>query len=64
MPDTKPVFEKLVWTVEDVAVALGVSVRHVHKLISMDRIPYSKVGRRTVFLRSRISEWLLKGGTR
>ena len=58
------VFEKLVRTVEDVAKALCVSERHVYKLISMDRIPYSIVGRRTVFLRSRITEWLHKGGTR
>ena len=64
MSQSNLVIEKLVWTVEDVARALGVSERHVYKLISMDRIPYSKVGRRTVFLRSRITEWLLKGGTR
>ncbi len=58
------VFEKLVLTVEDVAELIGCSRRHVYKLISMDRIPYAKVGRRTVFLRSRVCEWLLQGGTR
>lgn len=58
------VFEKLVWTVEEVARELGISERHVYKLISQRRIPYSKIGRRTVFLRSKVTEWLLKGGTK
>ena len=58
------VFEKLVWSVEDVARELSVSVRHVYKLISNDQIPYSKVGRLVRFSPVRICEWLQKGGTR
>ena len=58
------VFEKLVWTVEDVARELSVSVRHVYKLMSEGRIPYSKVGRRVRFSKVAIVEWLQKGGTR
>jgi excisionase family DNA binding protein len=34
-----------VWTIEDVARELKVSVRHLYKLVSEDRIPYAKVGR-------------------
>jgi len=59
-----PVFEKLVWSVEDVAKELSISVRHVYRLISEDRIPYSKVGRLVRFSPVKIAEWLQKGGTR
>ena len=59
-----PVFEKLVWSVEDVARELSVSVRHVYKLMSCNKIPYSKVGRSVRFSPVKIAEWLQKGGTR
>lgn len=58
------VFEKLVWSVEDVARELNISVRMVQKLVAADRIPYAKVGRLVRFSRSRILEWLQKGGNR
>lgn len=58
------VFEKQVWTTEDVARELNISVRYVYKLISEDRIPYSKVGRLVRFSPVRVIEWLQKGGTR
>ncbi len=57
-------FEKLIWTVEDVARELNCSQRHVYKLISNDKIPYSKVGRLVRFSPARVSEWLRQGGTR
>jgi len=59
-----PVFDKLVWSVHDVARELSVSVRHVRKLISSNQIPYSKVGRLVRFSPVKITEWLQKGGTR
>lgn len=58
------VFEKIVWSVDDVARELKVSVRHVYKLVSNDKIPYSKIGRLVRFSPVRIGEWLQKGGTR
>jgi excisionase family DNA binding protein len=58
------VFEKLVWSVDDVAKELHVSSRHVYKLVSRDKIPYSKVGRLVRFSPVSICEWLQKGGTR
>jgi len=58
------VFDKLVWSVEDVAKELSVSIRHVYRLISNDQIPYCKVGRLVRFSPVKISEWLQKGGTR
>lgn len=58
------IFDKLVWTVEDVARELSVSVRHVYKLTSEGRIPYAKVGKVVRFSPVKIVEWLQKGGTR
>ena len=58
------VFDKLVWSVDDVAKELQISIRHVYKLVSRDKIPYSKVGRLVRFSPVRICEWLQKGGTR
>ena len=55
-----PFFEKLAWTIDDVATELKCSVRHVYKLISIDRIPYSKVGRLVRFSPEKIREWLKK----
>ncbi len=68
-PDAPPgppelVFDKLVLTKLDVAKELNCSVRLVEKLVAADRIPYAKVGRLVRFSRSRIHEWLLKGGNR
>jgi len=57
-------FDKLVWSVEDVARELSISERHVYRLVSRDKIPYCKVGRITRFSPVKISEWLQKGGTR
>jgi len=57
-------FDKLVWTIEDVARELNCSIRHVYKLIATDKIPYAKVGRLVRFSPVRISEWLKQGGTR
>ena len=64
MHNSPSVFEKLSWTVEDVARELKVSQRHIYKLISESRIPYFKLGRLVRFSPVRVSEWLQKGGTR
>ena len=64
VPTPALVFDKLVWSVEDVARELKVSPRHVYRLVSDDLIPYCKVGRVTRFSPVKISEWLQKGGTR
>jgi excisionase family DNA binding protein len=58
------VFEKVTWTVADVARELNCSIRTVRKLVHEDRIPYAKVGGLVRFSRLRIHEWLLKGGNR
>lgn len=57
-------FDKLVWSVGDVARELQVSERYVYKLVSNDKIPYAKVGRLVRFSPVRVCEWLNKGGTR
>lgn len=61
---TERLDNKLVWTVQDVARELCCSPRHVRKLVSDDKIPFSKIGRLVRFSPLRISEWLRKGGTR
>ncbi len=53
-----------VWDIEDVARELKVSVRHLYKLVSEDRIPYAKVGRLVRFSPGRLAEWIRKGGNR
>lgn len=58
------VFEKQVWSVEDLARELQVSQSYVYKLISKDKIPFAKVGRLVRFSPERVYEWLSKGGTR
>jgi len=55
---------KLVWTVDDVAKELNCSTRHVRKLVSKNRIPFSKVGRLVRFSPFKISAWLHNGGTK
>ncbi len=57
-------FEKISWSVEDVAKELQCSVRHIYQLVSADKIPYCKVGRLVRFSPVALSEWLQKGGTR
>lgn len=64
VPKQELFFEKLAWSVEDVARTLDVSVSHVYHLVSSDKIPYAKVGRIVRFSPAKISEWLQKGGSR
>ncbi|MGK5088057.1 helix-turn-helix domain-containing protein [Bdellovibrionota bacterium FG-2] len=53
------------WNVDDVANALSCATRHVYRLVSRDKIPYAKIGKKLVrFHPDRITEWVLKGGTR
>ncbi len=58
------VFEKQVWSVEDLARELKISRSYIYKLISKDKIPFAKVGRLVRFSPERVYEWLSKGGTR
>ena len=51
--DTDPKF----LTVEEVAGMLRIKVRTVYEMVSQNRIPFRKAGRRTVFLLDEILEW-------
>ena len=44
-------------TVEEVAGLLRIKVRTVYEMVSQNRIPFRKAGRRTVFLLDEILEW-------
>lgn len=57
------VFDKLVWTVNDVAKELCCSVRHVRNLVYENKIPHAYAGRLVRFSPFKIAEWLSKGGT-
>ncbi len=57
-------FDKVVWTTKDVCSVLKCSERHIRELVSLDRIPYTKVGRLVRFYRDDVLGWLKQGGTR
>jgi excisionase family DNA binding protein len=44
-------------TVDELAEMLRVKPRTIYEMVSQDRIPYRKVGRRVVFLLAEILEW-------
>jgi excisionase family DNA binding protein len=44
-------------TVEEVAALLRIKARTVYEMVSQNRIPFRKAGRRTVFLLEEIMEW-------
>jgi len=44
-------------TVEEVAAMLRIKVRTVYEMVSQNRIPFRKAGRRTVFLLQEIIDW-------
>jgi excisionase family DNA binding protein len=44
-------------TVEEVAAMLRIKVRTVYEMVSQNRIPFRKAGRRTVFLLEEILDW-------
>ncbi|MBI1859820.1 MAG: helix-turn-helix domain-containing protein [Deltaproteobacteria bacterium] len=53
-----------VWTIEDLARELKISVRNVYRLTSQDKIPFSKIGKSVRFSPDQIEEWLRRGGTK
>jgi excisionase family DNA binding protein len=44
-------------TVEEVAEMLRIKARTVYEMVSQNRIPFRKAGRRTVFLLDEILDW-------
>ena len=52
-----PVYPPKFLTVEEVAEMLRIKVRTVYEMVSQNRIPFRKAGRRTVFLLDEILEW-------
>jgi excisionase family DNA binding protein len=45
-------------TIEQLAERLGITVRHVRRLVAERRLPYYKVGRLVRFDPAEISQWL------
>ena len=52
-------FDKKILQIEDVAVILGFAPQTIRNWISQGKIPFIKLGRRKMFLWSRLEEWLI-----
>jgi excisionase family DNA binding protein len=57
MPPTRHTREPL-FDIEGIAAHLGVSVRHVRRLVSERRIPFVKWGQRLHFDRDAVDAWV------
>ena len=55
---TRPSAERRLISIDDLAVTLGVSVRHVRRLVSERRIPFHKWGRLLRFDIDEINAWI------
>ncbi|MBN2361436.1 MAG: helix-turn-helix domain-containing protein [Deltaproteobacteria bacterium] len=49
---------EVVWTADDVARFLGVDLKGVYNAARRGEIPHRRIGRRVVFLRSALLDWL------
>jgi excisionase family DNA binding protein len=56
MPDTDTIPQLL--TIEQLADRLGITVRHVRRLVAERRVPYLKVGKLVRFDPADIADWL------
>lgn len=56
-----PLFDNLIWRIDDVAKFLGCSKGHVYNLVSDDKIPKRKKGKFLYFIPSEIVSWVLNG---
>lgn len=57
-PPTRPLAERRLISIDDLAVTLGVSVRHVRRLVSERRIPFHKWGRLLRFDADEVARWI------
>jgi excisionase family DNA binding protein len=55
---TRPSAERRLISIDDLALTLGVSVRHVRRLVSERRIPFHKWGRLLRFDIDEINRWI------
>jgi len=57
---TTPVGLPSLIDIETLAVSLGISIRHVRRLVAERRIPYVKVGHLIRFDRADVARWVLE----
>lgn len=55
-------FDKLIWTVKEVAKCLDVSIGHIYNMKQRDEIPYRKIRGKLRFVPQEIYDWVLSGG--
>jgi excisionase family DNA binding protein len=58
MIQSKPDEISELMNIEQLAARLGITVRHVRRLVAERRLPYYKVGRLVRFSATEIEEWL------
>lgn len=57
-PPNRPLAERRLISIDDLAATLGVSVRHVRRLVSERRIPFHKWGRLLRFDADEVARWI------
>jgi predicted DNA-binding transcriptional regulator AlpA len=60
--DQKLLFEKLIWTKEDVSSFTRLSIGTIYNKTSKGEIPYKKRGNRLYFIPQDILNWIDEGG--
>jgi excisionase family DNA binding protein len=58
MPEPKPNKIPELMSIDQLAQRLGITVRHVRRLVAEKRVPYYKVGRLVRFDPAEITQWL------
>jgi len=51
-----------IWTVEEVARQLGYGEKHIHNLISLQKIPFHRPLGKPIFLKGEIIRWIKEEG--
>lgn len=63
MPHHNPLFDKLIWTIDEVCLFTTYKRGTIYNLVSNGSIPYRKCGKRLFFVPSEILSWV-KGESR
>jgi predicted DNA-binding transcriptional regulator AlpA len=59
--DFKMLFEKLIWNLNDLNQATGLSKQTIYNLVNQGRIPHSRKARRLFFSPTEIQNWIEEG---
>jgi len=48
--------------IKDASTFLDISVQTIYRLVSQDKIPFYKTGKKLYFLKSNLRKWIIEGG--